>query len=266
MYYYGEKKEYGRWCFFQYGTNKNGLTKDEVKRRIEQNGKNVFPTGKQKSVFLILLSQFKSAIMIILFVAIALSLIIGEYANVIFISTVILINTIIWFIQEYNAERSASRLKTHIRVKVLREGQTETIDSEELVVGDIVYLEYDESILTEESDAVVKNANAKLENMEFAYKANMAYAGTVVTTGRACGVVTTVANNTEYGKIAKKIVEIKDNPSPLTVRINKFTKQISVVFLIVAIVISGILFFKGYSWYNIFSQLLHLSFRLFRKD
>lgn len=76
-----------------------GLVMPKPKKRLEENGKNIFPVGKQKSVLLILLNQFKSAIIIILFVAIILSLIIGEYANLIFIGGVIVINTIIGFIQ-----------------------------------------------------------------------------------------------------------------------------------------------------------------------
>ena len=214
-------------------TSEKGLAQAEANKRLQNNGKNVFPTGKQKNIFFILLNQFKSAIIIILFVAIALSLIIGEYANIIFIAAVILINTVIGFIQEYQAERSAQRLKTHIKVmiNVLRGGRTESINSEELVVGDIVFLEsgnkipadirlievknfkVDESILTGESEGVEKNTLDEIDDNGSSFKANMAYAGTVVLTGRAMGVVVAVANNTEYGKIAKKIVEIKENPS-----------------------------------------------------
>lgn len=260
-------------------TNEKGLTNVEANARLKKNGKNIFPTGKQKNIFFILLNQFKSAIIIILFVAIALSLIIGEYANIIFIAAVILINTIIGFIQEYQAERSARRLKTHIKVmiNVLRNGQIEVINSEDLVVGDIVFLESgnkipadirlievknfktDESILTGESEGVEKNSLDEIEDDTSNFKNNIAYAGTIVLTGRAMGVVVAVANNTEYGKIAKNIVEIKDNPSPLTIRINKFTKQISVVFLIIAFVISVILYLKEYSWYNIFFSVVALT-------
>lgn len=260
-------------------TSENGLTDAEANKRLEKNGKNIFPIGKQKNIFFILLNQFKSAIIIILFVAIALSLIIGEYANIIFIAAVILINTVIGFIQEYQAERSAQRLKTHIKVmiNVLRNGQNETINSENLVVGDIIFLEsgnkipadirlidvknfkVDESILTGESEGVEKISLDEIEYNNSSFKTNMAYAGTIVLTGRAMGVVVAVANNTEYGKIAKKIVEIKDNPSPLTIRINKFTKQISIVFLFIALLISSILYLKGYSWYNIFFSVVALT-------
>mgnify|MGYP002521564479 FL=1 len=112
--------------FSSVNSSENGLTQQEAQKRLEQNGRNAFPTGKQKSILLILLNQFKSAIMIILFVAIILSLIIGEYANIIFIGGVIVINTIIGFVQEYNAERSAQRLKKHIKImtKVLRDSES----------------------------------------------------------------------------------------------------------------------------------------------
>lgn len=85
--------------YSKYNTHEHGLSDAEAQKWLEENGKNIFPVGKQKSVLLILLNQFKSAIIIILFVAIILSLIIGEYANLIFIGGVIVINTIIGFIQ-----------------------------------------------------------------------------------------------------------------------------------------------------------------------
>ena len=125
----------------EFHTSREGLTTQEAHKRIDRDGKNVFPVGKQKSSLLILLNQFKSAIIIILFVAIVLSLIIGEYANIIFIGAVIVINTIIGFVQEYNAERSAQRLKKHIKImtQVLRNHKSVILDAEELVVGDIVF-------------------------------------------------------------------------------------------------------------------------------
>ena len=72
----------------KYKTREQGLTDHDAKLRLEENGRNVFPVGKQKSAFLILLNQFKLAIIIILFIAIALSFVIGEYANIIFIGAV----------------------------------------------------------------------------------------------------------------------------------------------------------------------------------
>lgn len=263
----------------QLKTTREGLNSQEVKKRLERDGKNIFPVGKQKSSFLIFLNQFKSAIIIILFIAIILSLIIGEYANIIFIGAVIIINTIIGFIQEYKAERSAQRLKKHITImtQVLRANQTIIINSEDLVVGDIVFLDtgskipadirlievtnlkVDESILTGESESVVKNIEDVSQNSTSMFSLNMAYAGTIVTMGRAIGVVVNTGHNTEYGKIANKIIEIKSNPSPLTLRINKFTKQISLAFLIISLFLSVILYLKGYDWYNIFFSVVALT-------
>lgn len=261
----------------EYKTRESGLTQEEVKERLISNGKNVFAVGKQKSVWLILLNQFKSAIIVILFVAIALSLIIAEYENIVFIGAVIVINTVIGFVQEYRAERSAQRLKMHIKiqVKVIRDNNYEMVDSEDLVVGDLVCLEtgnkipadiklietknfkVDESILTGESEGVVKREDfSDCDNGLF--KNNIAYAGTIVLMGRAIGVVVKTGQDTEYGKIAGKIVSIKSKQSPLTIRINKFSKQISIAFTIIAVALAGILYFKGYDWYNIFFSVVAL--------
>lgn len=261
----------------EYNTRISGLTGQEARERLINNGKNVYAVGKQKSVWAILLNQFKSAIILILFIAIILSLIIGEYENIVFIGAVILINTIIGFVQEYRAERSAQRLKMHIKimVKVLRDNNYEMVDSEDLVVGDLVCLEtgnkipadiklietknfkVDESILTGESEGVIKREDFN-DNDTSIFKNNIAYAGTIVLMGRAIGVVVKTGLDTEYGKIAGKIVSIKNKQSPLTIRINKFSKQISIAFGIIALFLAGLLYFKGYDWYNIFFSVVAL--------
>lgn len=265
--------------FKELQSSKDGISQERAEKLLVENGKNVFPKTKKKTLLFILFSQFKSPIMIILFVAIAVSLAIAEYSNAIFVGAVVVINLIIGTFQEFNAEKSAEKLQSMIRVvsTIRRNGTKTTIDAEDLVVGDIVYLEsgskipadirlietnnftVDESILTGESEEVKKNCDMiSAEQKSLCYK-NMAYAGTVVLSGRAIGIVVATSLNTELGKIANSVINMKQELSPLIIRINKFTKQISLVFLCLIIVLSVILHFKGFSINEIFFSVIALT-------
>ena len=182
MSYYKEKDV----IFEELNTSTNGLNNDAVKDLLSKNGKNVFPQGKKKNLLNIFLSQFKSAIILILIIAIIASLIIGEYTNAIFIGIVVAINSIIGTTQEYNAEKSAEKLQEMIKVQttVIRNGSKLLVNASDIVVGDIILLEsgnkvpadlrliethdlkIDESILTGESVEVLKNTETIPENVK----------------------------------------------------------------------------------------------------
>ena len=260
-------------------TKETGLTNDEVLARQEKDGKNVLPKGKKLGVLKTILNQFKSAIMLILFIAIAFSLIIGEYSNVIFIGAVVVINVILGFIQEYTAGKSAEKLQQQISVKsqVLRNGEIISVDASELVVGDIVLLEsgnkipadmrlietvnfkVDESILSGESEGRTKDCLIGEKFTTIMDANNMVFAGTVVLSGRAKGVVVSIGVNTEFGKISEKVLNMKEAPSPLVIRINKFVKQISLVFAILVLCLTVILYFKGYALKDILFSVIALT-------
>jgi len=264
--------------FKKLNTSENGLSQQQADEKLKTLGKNVFPKNKQKSLFKVFLSQFKNTIVIILLLATACSLIIGEYVNAIFIGLVVAINSIIGTIQEYSAEKSAEKLQNMIKVNVsvLRNGVKYVIDAENIVEGDIVYLEsgskvpadirlisasdlsVDESILTGESVAVQKTDEIISESNKH-FSKNIVYAGTIVSSGRAVGVVIGTGLNTELGKIANKTINMQNESSPLVLRINKFSKQISIIFLIMILVLSFILYLKGNNVYDIFFSVVALT-------
>ena len=236
-----------------------------MKKRLENNGYNTLPKKKKDSVIKVFLSEFKDPIIIILIVAIILSFIAGEVIDACAIIFIILIDAIIGTVEEIKAERSAEALANYIKVKVkvLRDQIEQEIDSSELVVGDIILLEpgnkisadlriiesknltIDESVLTGESINSVKFSDLIEGDVTLADRKNMLYAGTNVITGRGIAVVVETGINTEIGKIAENVNKTKNTPSPLTIRMNKFSKQITVLIVMIAVVVAGLLLYKG---------------------
>lgn len=162
-------------------------------------------------------------------------------------------------------------------VKVLRNNKKIEVNSSDIVVGDIIYLEsgdkisadariiecdnlqVDESLLTGESASANKFTDVLGIEVLLADRDNMLYAGTNVITGRAKAVVVATGINTEIGKIADTVNSKKDTKSPLTIRIERFSKQISILVIINAIVIITILLSKGISGSEIFLSVVALS-------
>lgn len=261
------------------GTNQKGLSKKECEARIEKYGKNELPKKKRDGFFKIMLHELKDPIVLILIVTIIFSLIIGEVVDALVILFIVLIDLIMGTVQEWNASRNAEALANLIRVKVkvIRDSKEQEIDSSELVVGDIVLLEsgnkisgdlriisaqnltIDESVLTGESINVVKHSDTLEKGALLAERKNMAYSGTSVITGRATCVVVNTGINTELGKIATKVSNTKDEKSPLTIRMEKFSKEIAIMIIAVATIITAVLALKGTPGSEIFLSVIALS-------
>lgn len=260
-------------------TSMDGLSKVEVKKRQEKYGYNVLPKKKKDSVIKIFLSEFTDPIVIILIVAIILSFLAGEIIDGFAILFIIMVDAIVGTIEEVKAEKSVEALEKFIKVKVkvLREDVEMEVDSSELVVGDIVLLEpgnkisadlriiesknltIDESILTGESINSVKYSELIDEEVTLADRKNMLYAGTNVITGRGIAVVVETATNTEIGKIAEKVNDAEETPSPLTIRMNRFSKQITLLIVMIAIVVTILLLYKGNDLTTVFLSVIALS-------
>ena len=260
-------------------SSEDGLTEKEANDRLKKYGTNELPRKKTDGFFKIFGRQLLDPIVILLIITVVFSLIINEVIDAIAISFIVLVDLVIGTFQEWKAEKTAESLSNLIKVKckVLRDGKEEEIDSSELVIGDIVLLEsgnkisadlriiechnlqIDESILTGESVNIVKTNHILGEKSSLGDRKNMAYAGTSVVTGRAKAIVVNTGINTEIGKIATKVSNTKEAKSPLTIRMEKFSKQISILVIIIAIIITVVLIYKQVPGTEVFLSVIALS-------
>lgn len=241
----------------------NGLTSEEAALRLKALGRNAISQKKKKSLWLIFFGQFNNALVYLLIVAAALSFFFQEWLDGFAILVVILINAIIGFYMEYQAERSMEALKklSILPAKVIRNGATTEINAEELVPGDLIFLEagdmvpadgrisrssqlqVDESALTGESIPVEKKDGQVDEGTTLAERTNMLYKGTFITKGNTRSIITSTGMLTELGKIASLVQSAEQSATPLEQKLREFSKKLIkvTVALVVVIFIAGLL-------------------------
>ena len=261
----------------EFETSMNGLSDSEVKKRLKKYGLNELPKEEHKSVMSIFFNSLKDPIIYVLIAAAILSFIGKEALDAFAIMFIILVDAIVSTFQEYRAEQNAEALKNLIKfkVKVVRNNKHFEIDSANVVPGDIIVLEsgtqvsadarilscnnltVDESVLTGESVGVNKTDDVK--DLDDDSRSSMVYAGTSVLTGRALAVVLSTGINTEVGQIAQKVTTTEETKSPLTIRMEKFSKQITAIIIVISIIIAIVLFVKDYPPMEIFLSVVALS-------
>ena len=266
--------------FTKFRSSLSGLSLREVTKRINKYGYNELPTNKRRSILEIFIGGLIDSIVLLLIVAVIASFLVGEYLDGFAIMFIVLVDLILGTIQEKKASNTAESLSNLIKekVKVIRNGKESFIDATEVTLGDIVLFTsgdkvsadtrilsshnftIDESTLTGESLPVEKNSSVlKNKNISINEQTNMLFAGTSVVTGRATGIVVNIGLSTEIGKIANTINETKEEKSPLTIRVEKFSKQMSILIIIIAIIIAILLFIKGFSLNEILLSVIALS-------
>ena len=259
-------------------TSLKGLSEEEAGKRLEKYGINELKQREQISPFRILIRQFTSSIVFILLAALVISLLIGEKLDAIVISTIVLLNGVFGFIQEFKAEKAIEALRklTALKAMVIRNGKETEIDSRELVPGDIILLEtgskvpadarlidiaafqVDEASLTGESVPSNKTTDRLEENILVNDQENMVFMGTIVTKGHAKAIVTSTGMNTEIGKIADMVQEAEEKQSPLQVKLKKFGKWLGFVTIGICLVVFGVGVLREY----LTTDLLESSFAI----
>ena len=260
-------------------TKKEGLNTLEAQKRLLEYGKNELPKTKKKSILNIFFEQFLNPLVFILIVTGIISIFAKEYIDALFILFVILMDAVVGTFQEWKAEKNAASLQNmmKIKAKIIRNNQMMEIDSEELVLGDIVHLEsgdkigadirfthtanlsIDEAFLTGESIAASKQTDVLPNDVEAHDQSNMGFAGSTVLSGRGTGIVVATGTNTELGKIAHSVNSNESSKTPLVIRMEQFTKQISILIVIIAIIITFILYLTGMAPREIFFTVVALS-------
>ena len=238
--------------FQRLGTSKEGLLDDDIKKRLLKYGPNKFAKEEGVSKLKILLNQFKNPLIYLLIFAGIVTTYFHEYIDSGVIFGVVILNAIVGFVQEFKAEESARALQKMLVpiAHVVRGGREDEINSEELVPGDIVYLEsgdrvpadirlfktvefrVDEAMLTGESVPANKITEAiARETLTPGDQRNMGFMGTIVVNGRARGIVVGTGSSTTLGKIAQDVKEIGYVKTPLQEKFDHFAHQIGFIVL-----------------------------------
>lgn len=254
-------------------SSRHGLTHTEASARLEQHGRNSLPETKPPGIGMVFLHQFASPLIYVLVVAALLSVVIREWSDAGFIAAVLMINGVIGTIQEYSAQRAAAALRSLVstRCRVLREADSYEVDAEDLVPGDIILLEsgdkipadarllashdleVDESLLTGESIAVLKDADLVLEaETTLGDRRNMLFAGSLVERGRGRGVVVGTALATELGHIAESVLAKPPTKAPLLIRMERFTHRVAIIVAVAAMIMAAIALSRGMPLAEIF--------------
>jgi Ca2+-transporting ATPase len=239
--------------------NSDGLSQPDVLRLRQEFGENRLPVEKGTTIWTILLNQVKSPLVYIILVAAGVSLAVREYNDFAIIMAVVVIDVILGFIQEYQAQQTYTALKGLLKptTTVIRDGERREVEVWELVPGDVVLLNsgehvpadgeimectklsVDEAILTGESEPVNKS---DIDGH------NQVFMGTTTLTGRGTMIVTKIGSATELGQIATSLQEHVEEDTPLQVRLKTFSKTLTfiVVGFTVVILITGLVMGRGF--------------------
>ena len=236
----------------------SGLSVEEAARRLQDAGPNVFKSTDEARWYRVLGRQFIDVLILILLVAAAVSVIVGELADALTILAIIALNGTLGFVQEWKAERALKALRGMLspRCHVVREGREREVAARTLVPGDVVRLEtgdrvpadlrivectnlkIDESALTGESLSVSKRTAVVAKDVELAEQSSMAWMGTAATNGRAVGVVVRTGEGTEFGRIASLTESIGRETTPLQRKLGKLGKQLGIVAILISVMVS----------------------------
>lgn len=240
-----------------------GLTKEQVKQKHLEFGRNEFEEGKKESLLQKVGHHLLEITTIVLLVAAAISAYLAittgyGWAKVVVILGIVILNMVLGIYQESSAEKALAALQNmnaHLTT-VLRDGVRTQVDVAELVPGDIIEivagdmipadariissssLQVEESALTGESVPVEKDATAEIsEKAPIGDRLNMLYSGCLVTNGRATAVVVEIGMATEMGKIAGLLNNTSKLMTPLQHRLKELAKRLSIVALLAGILI-----------------------------
>jgi P-type Ca2+ transporter type 2C len=234
-----------------------GLTPAEAASRLTRYGPNELQDRGGTSPLTIIWRQLSAVMVVILIGAALLSLILGKFLEAGAIGAIVVLFTVLGFVQEYRAEQAIAALRRMAvpTVRLRRDGQLADVPARELVPGDVVILEagnvvpadlrlvesaslrIQEAALTGESEPVDKHVGVLEAGVPLGDRRNLAFSGTQVAYGRGVGVVVGTGMGTELGKIATLLQDVEQEHTPLQQRLDKVGRQLAVVGLVVAILV-----------------------------
>ncbi|APR08103.1 calcium-translocating P-type ATPase, PMCA-type [Lentilactobacillus parabuchneri] len=250
----------------QMKANPRGLTDQEVRDRREQFGPNKLTSKRRTTIIEKFFAQFKDLMIIILIIAAIIAGFAGETVDAIIILAVVILNAIFGVFQESKAENAIDSLKemSAPMATVLRNGESQSVKSEDIVPGDIVLLEagdvvpadirlteanslkIEEAALTGESVPVNKQVTPIVDHdLPLGDRKNLGFMNSNVTSGRAVGVVIGTGMNTEVGKIAHMLNTTEETTTPLQENLKSLGKMLTVLILVIAVIVFGVGMWRG---------------------
>jgi Ca2+-transporting ATPase len=247
-------------------TTSTGLSPAEAAARLQRFGPNALREEKGISPWQILLAQFRNFLVLLLVAATGLSLLLGHTLDATVIFSIVILSALLGFYQEFRAERAMQALKamTSPTASVVRGGEPTEVASADVVPGDVVLLragdrmpadarlleavnlKTDEASLTGESTAVEKDASARFgPDAGVGDRRNMVYAGTTATYGRGQAVVVATGMQTEFGRIARMLQEVEEEPSPLAIKMDYIGKRLGTACLGISAAVVALGIFRG---------------------
>ena len=256
-----------------------GLSFEEIADRRDCFGFNQLTVQKKQSAWVRFFQQFNQPLLYILLVAGLITAFLKEWIDSGVIFGVTLLNAIIGFVQESKAEDAIAALAEAVTTEatILRDKQKQVISSRELVPGDLVLLssgdkvpadlrlieirdlQVDESALTGESVPVEKNLQPLEADAPLAERTNMAYTGSLVTFGQGRGVVVGIGEMTETGHLSQLMQQSTTLETPLTRKIEQFSKTLLYVVLGLATLTFAVGVAQGFSWIEVFKAAVALA-------
>lgn len=237
-------------------TSSQGLSEIEAQKRLKIYGLNEFELFKKPNILFRFLSQFNNILIYILLISAVITFFLQHIVDCSVILGVVVLNAIFGFIQEGKAEKAIAAIKEILTpvANVVRDGKYVAIPAKFLVPGDIVIIktgdkipadvrlietknfQVQEAVLTGESNAIEKNTLAVAKNASLGERRGLAYAGTIVVTGKGTGIVVNTGTNTEVGKIGVLLKKVKPLSTPLLTQMNVFGRWLTLIIIIIALV------------------------------
>lgn len=239
----------------QLDSDSRGLTTEQATTRLQQYGPNRLPVGKARSLWQRFLGQCRNVLIYVLLVSALIVFLLGHLVDASVILAVVVINALIGVIQEGKAEDAISALSRMLSANALtlRDGIKTQMAAEQLVPGDIIFLQagdkvpadirlmhsknlqLQEAALTGESMPVDKNTKPLAVTTALADRSCMLYSGTLVTMGQGSGVVVATGRDTELGRISSLLAQVSKLTTPLLKQMAAFSRQLSLLILLIAI-------------------------------
>ena len=235
-------------------TTLHGLSQSDATARLKKYGLNRLPEASRQNAFIRFILHFHNILIYVLLICAGITVLLGHFVDTLVIIAVVIANAGIGFVQEGKAEKAMDSIRRMLalRASVVRDGNRQSIEGEQLVPGDIVMLEagdkvpadirllrshglhLQEAILTGESVPVEKHTRPVSANTTLGDRVCMAFSGTLVTSGQGRGIVVETGVATEIGRISSMLSRVQVLTTPLVKQMNVFSKWLTTLILLVA--------------------------------